>query len=407
LTVSFRGYRVAVLFETFGPYHLARLNALGSATPTLGIELCARSPTYDWDPISEPTSFERVTLYRDKKSVGRSGELETRIADALTGFRPDAVLVPGWATKAAFAILAWAIARKVPAVVMSESTAHDSSPSWPRNLIKRTIVTCFTSGLVGGSLHQDYLTMLGLPKNQIFVGYDVVDNDYFDAGANAARLEDSRFRACFELPERYILASARFVPIKNLVGLIEAYSLYRRKAGRGAADLVILGDGPERPRIVAAIASNGLEPYVHLSGFRQYNELPTYYGLAEAFVHVSLIEPWGLVVNEAMAAGLPVLVSRTCGCASDLVEEGGNGFVVDPLDAAGIARRLAQISEENGEFRGAMGRRSRELIAQYPPARFASGALFAVESAIGSEKQGPALLQRVLFRGLTHFGLFK
>src|SRR5208337_5127598 len=81
----------------------------------------------------------------------------------------------------------------------------------------------------------------------------------------------------------------------------------------------------------------------HLPGFKQYEELPAYYGLAGAFVHASTAEQWGLVANEAMASGLPVLVSNRCGCATELVEEGRNGFAFDPENVeqlAGFMRRL-------------------------------------------------------------------
>ncbi len=80
-------------------------------------------------------------------------------------------------------------------------------------------------------------------------------------------------------------------------------------------DLVLLGDGPLKPTLLKLISSLGLESCVHLPGFKQYDELPVYLGLAETFIHASTTEQWGLVVNEAMASGLPVLVSNRCGCA--------------------------------------------------------------------------------------------
>ena len=81
-----------------------------------------------------------------------------------------------------------------------------------------------------------------------------------------------------------------------------------------------------------------------MPGFKQYHDLPAYYGLAGAFVHTSTVEQWGLVVNEAMAAGLPVLVSRNCGCAADLVQDGVNGFAFDPLDGDRMAALLTKVA---------------------------------------------------------------
>jgi glycosyltransferase involved in cell wall biosynthesis len=118
-----------------------------------------------------------------------------------------------------------------------------------------------------------------------------------------------------------------------------------------------------------------------MPGFKQYHELPAYYGLADAFVHASRVEPWGLVVNEAMAAGLPVVVSRQCGCASTLVQDGGNGFCESFDDADEIAMRLAQLDDEPA-LRSRMGARSREIVADWGPSRFAAGALEAAELAM-------------------------
>ena len=81
-----------------------------------------------------------------------------------------------------------------------------------------------------------------------------------------------------------------------------------------------------------------------MPGFKQYDELPIYYGLAGAFIHASTTEQWGLVVNEAMAAGLPVIVSERCGCAPDLVENGRNGFTFDPYDVDALTHLMLKMA---------------------------------------------------------------
>ena len=105
------------------------------------------------------------------------------------------------------------------------------------------------------------------------------------------------------------------------------------------------------------MTSLDLDRSVRLPGFRQYDELPAYYGLAEAFVHASRTEQWGLVVNEAMASGLPVLVSRQCGCAPELVAHGTNGYQFDPNDQVALARCMAEITRDE-EHRQMMGQAS-------------------------------------------------
>ena len=109
-----------------------------------------------------------------------------------------------------------------------------------------------------------------------------------------------------------------------------------------------------------------------MPGFKQYGELPLYYANAGAFVHASTTEQWGLVVNEAMASGLPVLVSERCGCAPDLVETGRNGYTFDPHDVDALARLMLDMASDACD-RAAMGRASREIVARWSPATFAEG----------------------------------
>jgi glycosyltransferase involved in cell wall biosynthesis len=139
-----------------------------------------------------------------------------------------------------------------------------------------------------------------------------------------------------------------------------------------------------------------LQDYVVMPGFKQYSELPIYYGLAKAFVHASTTEQWGLVVNEAMASGLPVLVSSRCGCATDLVTEDVNGFLFDPYDVHGLARRMVDICRLTDAQRSAMGRESKRIIAQWGPERFASGFRAAAEKALEVGPKSGGLIERIL-----------
>ena len=159
--------------------------------------------------------------------------------------------------------------------------------------------------------------------------------------------------------------------------MLRAYTAYRSQA----ADpwrLVLLGDGPERGTLEHLIAAESIEG-VTLAGFRQIDELPAYYGLASAFVHPALTDQWGLVVNEAMAAGLPVLVSTGAGCAFDLVEEGGNGYRFTPTDEAQLAALLQRLASPDTD-RAAMRQRSRAIIANWSPEVFAKQLWQAVEA---------------------------
>src|SRR5262249_43481894 len=148
------------------------------------------------------------------------------------------------------------------------------------------------------------------------------------------------------LPAHYFLACSRFTPKKNLAGLLEGYALYRQTAGKAAWSLVIAGEGELKNELLALRDRLRLGDKGQFAGHKSYHELPTYYGLASAFVHASTTEQWGLVVNEAMASGLPVLVSERCGCVGDLVQPGINGFLFDPSSPGAIAEAMEKIAAD-------------------------------------------------------------
>ncbi|MDO7840920.1 glycosyltransferase [Sphingomonas immobilis] len=360
--------RVAILFDNFGPYHIARLAAAAQTVDVIAIEVAARSYEYAWEP-AETEAFRRVTLFPAGVSEERSNrEMAQAVIAALDGARPQVLAVPGWSDRAGLVALGWARRNKVPAIVMSASNLIDRRRHFVTEFVKRRIVSLFSAGIVGGTLGADYLSALGMPRDRIASGYDVVDNDHFEQGSKAA-LADPVLRAGLGLPERYFLCSARFVKKKNLPGLIDAYAQYRAGVGASAWSLVVIGDGPLRPELEERISALGLDRHVLLPGFIQYGDLPKYYGLASAFILPSAIEQWGLVVNEAMASGLPVIVSARCGCAPDLIVEGANGFKVDPADRAMLASRMASIA--TGETAQSMGVESRAIIARWTPQLFA------------------------------------
>ncbi len=124
--------------------------------------------------------------------------------------------------------------------------------------------------------------------------------------------------------------------------------------------------------------------------------MPAYYGRAGAFIHPALVEQWGLVVNEAMAAGLPVLVSERAGCAPDLVRQGVNGFTFDPLNTAELARLLGVISR-SAHDRAGWGAASRVIVAEWSPGRFASGLWAAADAAALRRTAGAPLSLALLW----------
>lgn len=391
---------VSMLFHRFGPYHHARLKSTAKICHLTAIELFAMDQTYKWDKVEEATNFTQLTLFDGADSAAQSSfETCRRVEKALSELRPHVVVTPGWADKGALAALKWCIDNSIPVIVMSESQAIDEPRKWWKEAIKKRVIGLYSSGQVGGTPHADYLAALGMPRERIFTGYDVVDNSYFASHAEIARQNAADNRAKNNLPERFFLASNRFVEKKNLSTLLRAYASYREAAGPGYWKLVLVGDGPLKLELTSLKADLALDVDLLLPGFKQYDELPLYYGLAGAFVHASTTEQWGLVVNEAMASGLPVLVSERCGCAPDLVRNGINGFTFDPYDVESLAKLMLNISSGECDLT-AMGRASREIISAWGPETFAENLMHAAEAAKQAPRSKASLLDRMLLWGL-------
>jgi 1,2-diacylglycerol 3-alpha-glucosyltransferase len=411
-----RKFRAAVLFDNIGPYHRARLEALADTCELLAVELGRTSHDYSWSAV-ESQRFGRVTINPLGESSKLAGAvLRERLGRSLRQFKPDVVFVPGWSCRGAIFAIHWCVRNRKRVVVMSESTRLEARRTPASEFIKERLLALAAASLAGGTPQKDYLINLGMKPERVALGYDAVDNRHFEAGAESVRRSESdefeanpdslsKIRRQHQLPRHYFLASARFIEKKNLPRLIEAYARYKSLAQSSVQasahkvwDLVLLGDGPLRPALRLRLSSLGLSDCVQLPGFQQYNQLPVFYGLAEAFVHTSTTEQWGLVVNEAMASGLPVIVSKRCGCSPDLVQDGCNGFVFDPYDPERLARLMLRVSAMETHERRRMGDASREIIANWGPERFAQGLREAMKCAMSAAPGRATLLDRLLLR---------
>ena len=385
---------LAVCFTNFGPYHLARLRALAlrladEGAGLIAYEVAGSEQTYPWRLNRSEEPFEWITLFRERTlETITAADCRGAILEALDRDRPGALGIVGYARPESMAAARWARRRGRPAILMSESQAIDRPRVWWKELVKKQRLRWFDAALVGGPPHREYLVQLGMPASQIALGYNAVDNDFFARRATFFR-ENAQGRE--GLPQAsYFLTVCRFVPEKNLVRLIRAFARYRGQSDRRTAwDLVLCGDGPGAARVKDAIACSGCGAAIHTPGFLQADDLPRWYASAQAFVLPSLSEPWGLVVNEAAATGLPLLVSDRAGCAPTFVPGpvGTTGSRFDPFDIEMMTSKLAWMASLPLEQRSLMGRRAAETVSQWGPHRFAEGTMAALELARTSERR--------------------
>jgi len=381
--------KLAVIWSRFGPYHLARLAGAAragaaSGVEVVGIEIAAKDSQYEWALETGARGFERVTVFADCNYHTLSTlEMRRGVYAALERLSPEAVAINGWSVPEARAALDWCRNNRRQAILMSESKADDSPRQAWKEAIKRLIVRRYDDALVGGRPHARYLVSLGFPADRIRLGYNTVDNNYFASGTAAVRDNADRFRDELSLPRRFFFACTRFLERKNVDGLLRAYAVYRAQTRDEPWGLVIAGSGDQKPALTSLERYLGVEG-VQWPGFVQYTDLPTYYALATAFVHPAKSEPWGLVVNEAAASGLPLLVSRTVGSASELVVDGETGWRFDPFNDASLVQSMVRVAALSDRERARVGDKARCLVSNWGPERFGDELVATLSSASGA-----------------------
>jgi glycosyltransferase involved in cell wall biosynthesis len=402
--------KVAVLFDNFGPYHIARLKVASAVADVSAVQFAGDSSNYQWQRAGA-VGLKIFTLNPSGTSWEMThSEFRSRLFGVLNQVLPDVVFVPGWATPGPLLALQWCLQKSIPVVMMSESTAWDSPRVFLRESVKRFIVSLASAALVGGKPQRDYMIQLGMPQKCVFTGYNIVDNEYFTSESDRWRQSGN------SLDQPYFLASNRFIAKKNLFFLLDAYAAYVKQTSMEKSlplwPIVLLGDGELRESLFQHARSLGLDldfsaPWevserdgdrgrVFFPGFRQVNELPRFYAGAGAFVHASLSEQWGLVVNEAMASKLPVLVSKNCGCAIDLVREGENGYTFVALRPESLTQLLLKISKMDLSSRKKMGECGCAIISGWGANHFADGFQCAAKEALEAPPKRSRLLANAL-----------
>lgn len=402
-----RQINIAVLFDSFGPYHVARLNFAAKFGKIIGIELFAKTDNYIFGNSNDRINFNRITLFQ---SSGRNSEpfreVKKKLLQCLSSINPDVIAVPGWGDPYALLAIEWALKNSKPIIMMSDSNKKDSKRNRIQEYVKRIIISNCNSAFVAGTLQREYINELGISWNKIFLGYDVIDNNYFQN--NTQSIRHSLVKSNPNLPDKYFLCCARFIPEKNLINLIFAYNRYIRIAKDSQSEnsvwkLVLVGDGPLRSLIESKVKEFNIGEFIYFTGNRKYHELPEFYAYAKALILPSKKDTWGLVINEAMASGLPVLVSINCGCLNDLVVNEKNGYSFDPSDVEGIAQILLKTSNKPEEKLIKMGDQSKEIIKLWGLDRFSNGLWQAAEDALSSKLPPRRFINLIIIKFIRFF----
>jgi glycosyltransferase involved in cell wall biosynthesis len=287
--------------------------------------------------------------------------LSVGILGALRDADPDVVVVSGWSTFASQATVAWCRGHGVPYVLLVESNERDARPGWRRtvkNAVVPTVVGRAAEVLVVGSLARESMRARGVPDDRISVVANTVDVARLAEAADALAPQRDTLRAevGIDADDVVVLSVARLAPEKGLDTLVRAAAA----AGEPRLVVALAGSGPERERLASLATELGVR--LVLLPDIPWERIVERYAVADVFALLSRHEPWGVVVNEAAACGLPLVLSDRVGAAYDLLVDGRNGRLV-PADDAGAAGDALRELTADPALRCAMGAASREIVA--------------------------------------------
>lgn len=271
---------------------------------------------------------------------------------------------------------------KKPVIIWSEGIL--SARSKIGKLIS-PLTNCMISNadaiIVPGKLSRQYHISCGASPERVFIGPSIVDNDYYiDQCSSIKQKKESIKKELGIGNNKIIVFVGRLVVKKGVQILLEAFQLLR--SSRDDISLLIVGDGPERDQFETWVSDHNIQGVI-FTGWTDGDEKVKYYAIADVFVLPTMEDVWGLVVNEAMCCGLPIITSSSAGCSIDLVENDQNGYIVNPNNVDDIYQALLGVFEDPTKAE-LMGRRSLEKIQKdFSVEKTVDGFLSAIGHARG------------------------
>ncbi len=385
----FRGLSKVVDLEVFFAH---RQTATQQGSAGFGV-------AFDWDvDLLSGYSHRFLKNVADRPGVNSFSGCDTpEIAEVIlnpptTDHRPpttdrfDAFIVSGWYLKSYWQAIRACRRAGVPVFVRGDSQLRT-----PRSPLKRLVMEVrqrwllreFDGFLSVGKRNREYLEHYGVSPRKIFFAPHFVDNEWFAAKSAEVRGQRSEIRGRWGANEQtlVVLFVGKFQPIKRPQDILHALAALNAQPSSLNCMAVFVGSG-EMETDLQELASS-LAVVAHFEGFKNQTELPRYYVAADVLVLPSESETWGLVVNEAMACGLPAIVSDAVGCAPDLIEEGKTGFTFPVENVTALSQRLHQMAE------------LRKCGRDFRPALTDKMRIYSVDTAVGATVRAMKSLSRL------------
>ncbi len=383
--------RVALLTNEIPPYREPLYQALAS-TPgwDFAVFTCVdREVNRQWR-VAEPTGFPHKRSYslsyvHQERYDGLTGFAETTQIHLPLGvlwdlwhYQPDVIISLEMGARSLLAAT-YARLRGKRLLLYFEGTSHtERCVSHGKRLLRSVLRRACHAIICNGREGRRYLEGLGIPVNSIVEIGQATDTAPFQRPITSS--ERTALRERWDIQGWCCLFSGQLIPRKGIRHLLDAWQRFCSEENVEAT-LLLVGDGPERPALEQQATQQGLRN-VRFAGFLQRDELPAVYHAADLFVFPTLHDCWALAVGEAMAAGLPVIDSKYNGGAVELIHEGVNGWIADPVDPIALAEKLRLAWKHRDQWES-MGKAAQEVVTRISIAAVAERIRFAVHQVAG------------------------
>lgn len=304
--------------------------------------------------------------------------LNYTIARELARLKPDVIVCCGWDTPAAFFASWYAGRTKTPFILWSGSTAAEATQlrAVTRPIVK-WLVQRAAAWVAYGSRAKDYLVSLGATADKTFLAYNTVALNAI--ASISANTDVASMRAQTTIRTKHVaLYCGNLLDLKGVGDLIEAFA---QMSNAHDVTLLLVGSGKHEAKYRGRVRALGIEERVVFAGFVARDDVPRYYAMSDVLILPSRSEVWGLVINEALACGVPVIATDACGATPDLIQHTVNGFVVPSRNVDALAKAIEQFFVQP-ERHAAMREAARKSIAPFTIDRAADAFVDAVRSAL-------------------------
>ncbi len=388
--------KVMLITNMIGPYCVPFFNFVSEqgGFNFAVVALTKREKNRDWKFNEDKIKFQyQILPGRQWFFCGRKRELAIHlnkdVFHTLRQYNPDVVVTTGYDTIAYWQAFLYCKFAKKKYILWNGTTflsAHGTKGL--HRLLKTIIIRKADKYLAYGTKAKEYLESFGAKRQDIHIATNTVDVNYFRNEILRYRNNNNFREERNKYPKILLLSVGQLVKRKGVEQLLKALlCLDDPEIG-----CIILGNGPEEKYLQRFCVDNKLHN-VFFEGFRQQEDMPKYYALADIFILPSFEEVWGLVVNEALAGGLYVFCSKYTGAAYDLIKKDWNGELFDPSEIADISALIKQAKENIGSIRSRREDISRSICREYSIAKSGRSFLRAIDSL---KISSPSLDKRLL-----------